>query len=673
MTSSGATLGTVTTNLVRFRKRIKKTLFGASDELPIIAPQSLAELPQARVISQGGPIFNNPDLVVDKLWSGFSRSALQDLEAMLVARERPRSSLNTAAWSLANWYAVHGDYTAAQTVFEPHLDTNKSAYINTKNLFLAVYCAMESGNFAAARRFCEMIRHLSPNHISLPFALANANAAETGPTPDIAWDQRRLELVNTFYKKNGIAPLRKKDADAPLCITNLSADITPSSEGGTGPKVSIIVPVYNGAKTLENTLDGLLAQSWINLEILVVDDCSTDCTAEIIAAYKARDPRVVALRTPENFGSYTARNLALSQARGDLITVHDANDWSHPQKIALQATHMAQNQDIVANHTHRARVDDNLIYLGKFRYKWRLVDWDPSSFMIRSEAARSLGGWDPVRISADSEFIERARQVFGTQVVSLPENLGPLSFAYVEQGSLTSSGPTHGRTIHHGVRREYGESSRYWRSLQSVGTLALDPHSAERPFPVPGLVLPRRELTRECKLLLVADFNAGDSLVDAVLERLRAHPPDPNQMAFLQWRYYALDTTTPLISPVRDMVHTGLISHLIPGETMQANRVLVLTPDALSHPLDNLPSVQSRTLEAVFDRLPIEQPGHPLHAPLQDIEHQMYTAFGTMGRWYATSEEVRSGLAARVGDTREITLATLGDLLGDDGFTRDPA
>ncbi len=673
MKSTSATLRSVAAEVKRFRKRLKKAFFGSPKKPPTVAPRTLAELPQAQAISNGGPVFSNPAFVADKLWSGFSRSALRDLEAMLVARERPSSGLNKAAWSLANWYAVHGDHKAAQTVSEPHLDTNKSAYINTQNLFLAIYCAVESGNFAAARRFCEMIRSLSPNHVSLPFALANANAAETGPSPDITWDQRRLELINTLYKENGIAPLRKKYADAPLSITNLSTDVTPSSEGKDGPKVSIIVPVYNGAKTLENTLDGLLAQSWVNLEILVVDDCSTDNTAEAIAAYEARDLRIVALRTPENSGSYTARNLALNQARGDLITVHDANDWSHPQKIALQATHLTQNQDIVANHTHRARVDDNLIYLGKFRHKWRLVDWDPSSFMIRSEAARSLGGWDPVRICADSEFIERARQVFGTQVVNLPESLGPLSFAYVEQGSLTSSGPTHGRTIHHGVRREYGESSRYWRSLQSVETLALDPNSAERPFPVPGLVLPRRELTRECELLLVADFNAGDSLVDAVLERLRAHPPDPNQMAFLQWRYYALDTTAPLISPVRDMVHTGLISYLIPGETMQASRVLVLTPDALSHPLDNLPSVKSRTLEAVFDRLPIEQPSHPLHAPLQDIEHQMYTAFGTKGRWFATSEEVRTGLAARVGETREITLATLGDLLGDDGFTRNPA
>ncbi len=665
MKSASATLRSVAAEVIRFGKRLKKVFFGSPKKLPIVAPRTLAELPQAQAISDGGPVYSNPALVTDKLWSGFSRSALRDLEAILAARERPSSGLNMAAWSLANWYAVHGDHTAAQTVFEPHLDTNKSAYINTKNLFLAVYCAVESGNFAEARRFCQMIRCLSPDHTSLPIALANANAAETGPSPDITWDQRRLELINTFYKENGIAPLRKKNADAPLSITNLSTDVTPSSEGKDGPKVSIIVPVYNGAKTLENTLDGLLAQSWVNLEILVVDDCSTDNTAEVIAAYEARDLRIVALRTPENSGSYTARNLALSQARGDLITVHDANDWSHPQKIALQVKHLAQNQDIVANHTHRARVNDNLIFLGKFRYKWRLVDWDPSSFMIRSDAARSLGGWDPVRISADSEFIERARQVFGTQVVSLPESLGPLSFACVEQESLTSSGPTHGRTIDHGVRREYGEASRYWRSIQSTGTLALDTSSAERPFPVPGLLLPRPQCTRKCELILVADFNAGDPLVDAVIEHLRAHPPEPNQMALFQWRYYALDTTTPLIPPVRDMVHNGQLSHLIPGEIIQANRVLVLTPDALAHPLDNLPSIQSRTLEAVFHRLPIEQPSHPLYAPLQDVEQQMQTAFGAIGRWYATTEEVRLALSARIGRTRDIPLAAAYDLIGD--------
>lgn len=658
MTPPRTTWHAIAEKVIRFRKRKKKAQFGATDKPQIVAPVTLAELPQAQAIAWGGPIYSHPSLVRHKLWSGFSNSALRDLDEMLKSTTRSSWNLNSVAWSLAEWFAVHGEYSAARAAFEPHLATYKLKEINTKNHFLAVYCAVGSGDFEAARRYCHKIQALDPGNKSLPLAMANAHAAESGPYPEISQDQRRLDLINTCYAGSEIAPLRKKDPDTALSVTNLYADVIPASEGLKGPKVSIIVPVYNGARTLGNTLDSLLAQSWANLEILVVDDCSTDDSSEIITSYQARDPRIVKLKTPQNSGSYTARNLALAQASGELITVHDANDWSHPQKIAQQAKSFMQRQYLTANHSHRSRVDDNLIFQGKFRHKWRLLDWDPSSFMIRRSAAFSLGGWDEVRISADSEFIERAKRVYGARVVSLPESLGPLSFAFEERGSLTLSGPTHGRTIYHGVRREYGEAARYWRSLQSIETLARDPNSAQRPFPVPGLILPQREYQRACELLLVADFNAGAPLVESVLEQVRARETCADQIAIFQWRYYSLDTTTPLTSSVRDMVHTRKISHLIPGETMRVDRVLVLTPDALAHPLDNLPTLCCGSVEAVFDHLPIAEPNHPLNAPVEHIEKQMQASFATIGQWSATSEELRKELAKRLGNSREIALTS---------------
>nr|WP_231687000.1 glycosyltransferase family A protein [Bacillus sp. JCM 19034] len=83
-------------------------------------------------------------------------------------------------------------------------------------------------------------------------------------------------------------------------------------------------------------MEAMLQQTWSNLEILVVDDCSTDHTKEVIMKYVKQDERVKCLSTPENGGAYVARNVALQIATGDYVTINDADDWSHPEKIKLR-------------------------------------------------------------------------------------------------------------------------------------------------------------------------------------------------------------------------------------------------------------------------------------------------------------------------------------------------
>lgn len=101
------------------------------------------------------------------------------------------------------------------------------------------------------------------------------------------------------------------------------------------PGVSVVIPAYNGARTLGDTLKTVRAQTWKNLEIIVVDDGSTDATPDIIAAHAAEDPRVVGLTIP-NDGVAAARNAGIAIARHDLIAPVDADDLWHPRKIELQ-------------------------------------------------------------------------------------------------------------------------------------------------------------------------------------------------------------------------------------------------------------------------------------------------------------------------------------------------
>lgn len=98
----------------------------------------------------------------------------------------------------------------------------------------------------------------------------------------------------------------------------------------SGKKVSVIVPVYNGEATLQRCLDSLFAQTWADIELVVVNNASSDSTAAICAA--CPDPRLVYLEEPRRGVSY-ARNTGLAAAGGDYIMFVDADDFVEPDML----------------------------------------------------------------------------------------------------------------------------------------------------------------------------------------------------------------------------------------------------------------------------------------------------------------------------------------------------
>lgn len=112
------------------------------------------------------------------------------------------------------------------------------------------------------------------------------------------------------------------------------------------PLVSIIIPAYNAAAYLGRAIDSLLAQTWQRLEVLVVDDGSTDDTGIIAEEYAAGDNRVRVVHKA-NGGVAAARNTGLEAARGELIGFTDSDDWVRPEYVSLLVrTIMEQQADI---------------------------------------------------------------------------------------------------------------------------------------------------------------------------------------------------------------------------------------------------------------------------------------------------------------------------------------
>jgi Glycosyltransferases involved in cell wall biogenesis len=115
------------------------------------------------------------------------------------------------------------------------------------------------------------------------------------------------------------------------------------------PDVSFVIAAYNAEETLRRAIDSALAQTGVSVEVLVVDDCSTDATAEIAESY--RDAPVRLIRQLRNRGPAAARNAGIAAATGEWIAVLDADDSVRPKRLQrMLARAQAADADIVVDN-----------------------------------------------------------------------------------------------------------------------------------------------------------------------------------------------------------------------------------------------------------------------------------------------------------------------------------
>lgn len=106
------------------------------------------------------------------------------------------------------------------------------------------------------------------------------------------------------------------------------------------PSISVIIPTYNRAKTINYCLDSVLAQTFKPFEIIVVDDCSTDETVEIVNSYSETGVRCIVLE--KNSGAQAARKCGIRKAKGDWIAFQDSDDEWLPDKLEKQVQALAE-------------------------------------------------------------------------------------------------------------------------------------------------------------------------------------------------------------------------------------------------------------------------------------------------------------------------------------------
>lgn len=107
--------------------------------------------------------------------------------------------------------------------------------------------------------------------------------------------------------------------------------------------VSIITPTYNCAQYIGETIDTVISQTYINWEMIIVDDCSSDDTDKIVSKYQKRDSRIKYYRLANNSGAAVARTVAMRLASGKYIAFLDSDDLWMPNKLFVQLDFMIKN------------------------------------------------------------------------------------------------------------------------------------------------------------------------------------------------------------------------------------------------------------------------------------------------------------------------------------------
>ncbi len=204
-------------------------------------------------------------------------------------------------------------------------------------------------------------------------------------------------------------------------------DETPS------PQVSVLMPTHNGAAFVAASIQSLLAQSFGDFELIVVDDGSTDDTLDVLA--RIADPRLTVIASPVNLGPIHARNRAFAAARGRYIAALDQDDLCRPERLARQVAFLDRRPEVVLVATAASTLEgDRLRFEPVVRHTspalidWLLLTRNPlvwSSVMFRAAPrARSTPSPGPtasmLRISISITASARSVRSRGSMRISSP-------------------------------------------------------------------------------------------------------------------------------------------------------------------------------------------------------------------------------------------------------------
>lgn len=200
------------------------------------------------------------------------------------------------------------------------------------------------------------------------------------------------------------------------------------------PLVSIVMTSHNSEKYIESAIYSLVDQSYTNLEIIIVDDYSSDNTINILTRLSKSYKNIRFFRLNSNLGTYYAKNLGITKSKGEIVFFHDSDDICHRNRIEISVKSLLANDGAVAVRTAYARVNPengSIVKVDNNQYKLGLI-----TLGIKRIVFDRIGFFNCTTKASDDEFFNRIKAYFKKS--SIVDVAYPLYFNTMRVGSLIS-------------------------------------------------------------------------------------------------------------------------------------------------------------------------------------------------------------------------------------------
>lgn len=190
------------------------------------------------------------------------------------------------------------------------------------------------------------------------------------------------------------------------------------------PAVTVFMAVYNAAAYLSQAIESVLAQTFRDFELLIINDGSTDNSTAIIEKYP--DPRIRILNNETNKGLYFTRWRGVHEARGDFFAILDSDDIAMPERLAIQYDYMIQNPDVAICGTRTELINSKGEVTGMSKSysgnKNVLMIFENvlmnSSVMIRTELIRLVGSYKEYDLAEDYDLALRLAEKYRIEILN---------------------------------------------------------------------------------------------------------------------------------------------------------------------------------------------------------------------------------------------------------------
>lgn len=293
--------------------------------------------------------------------------------------------------------------------------------------------------------------------------------------------------INCYLAGQGLLPAFPEDLTAGVDLWRSLESAAAERVTSQGPLVSVIMTTYNAAETLDYAVASVLGQTHRNVELLIIDDASSDRTPELLLSWQNRDPRIKIFLSTQNQGTFVSKNNLIDEAAGEYVTFHDADDWAHPERIALHVDALAGNLEIKATMSDWLRIEPS----GRIEYqRWSMAyrHRNLCSLLVRRKLFEEIGYFDRVTFGADTEMWARICRLFGRNRTCHIEKC--LTFGLLRKGSLTQGGAGIFDDEDFSLARStYRQSWFHWHARSESPELALPRVLPSRRFWAPDAML----------------------------------------------------------------------------------------------------------------------------------------------------------------------------------------